>query len=203
MKTSKKILEVGNIKFDEPNRVDRLLDRLFLWIIPSFARPNHLTLLRYLMVPIVFYFVLFESYLSGFIFFCLAVFTDALDGALARTRGMITDWGKLHDPLADKLLIGISGAVLVTRYIGVEIILTIIFLEFLTVISAIHLHDDKEKEIGARLPGKIKMVCQSLGIGLLFLFPLLEIRIFIFLAQVLLYAAIVFSSLNVIIYKSL
>ena len=203
MKIIKKLLEIRNVKFDEPNRVDGLLDRLFLWIIPSFVRPNHLTLFRYLMVPIVFYLVLFESYFLGFIFFCLAVFTDALDGALARTRGMITDWGKLHDPLADKLLIGVSGAVLVTRYIGVEIILIIIFLEFLTVISAIHLHNDKEKEIGARLPGKIKMVCQSVGIALLFLFPLLEIRIFIFLAQVLLYAAIVFSSLNVIIYKSL
>lgn len=203
MKTSKKILEVGNIKFDEPNRVDRLLDRLFLWIIPSFARPNHLTLLRYLMVPIVFYFVLFESYLSGFIFFCLAVFTDALDGALARTRGMITDWGKLHDPLADKLLIGISGAVLVTRYIGVEIILTIIFLEFLTVISAIHLHNDKEKEIGARLPGKIKMICQSLGIGLLFLFGGFSLFWALSLSEFLLYLAIIFSIFNFLIYRAL
>lgn len=197
------LIEVGGIKFSKPNKMDKVLNKLFLWVFPSFVKPNHLTLFRYLTVPVVFYFVLHGNYLLGLIFFLIAAFSDALDGALARIRNLITHWGKLHDPLADKLLIGATGAVLVTRYIGFEVILIILLLELLTVISAIHLHDDKEKEIGARLPGKVKMVCQSIGIISLFVFALNPINFLIYFAQLLLYLAIIFSIFNVLIYKTL
>ncbi|MGM0629272.1 MAG: CDP-alcohol phosphatidyltransferase family protein [Patescibacteria group bacterium] len=106
---SKKLLKIGNTEFKRPNAIDRILDRLFLWSIPSYIKPNHLTIFRYLTVPIIFYFLLNSFYLPVLLLFLLSAFTDALDGALARTRDQITSWGKIHDPLADKLLIGIVG----------------------------------------------------------------------------------------------
>lgn len=70
--------------------------------------PNLLTLLRILLVPVVVV-VLLENTSHGdtiaAIVFAVAAATDGLDGYLARSRGAITTFGKLMDPIADKLLI--------------------------------------------------------------------------------------------------
>jgi CDP-diacylglycerol--glycerol-3-phosphate 3-phosphatidyltransferase len=68
--------------------------------------PNALTLSRIALVP-----VLAISLAKGNMNFALAVFllgmtTDVLDGHIARTRGPVTDFGKLMDPIADKLFVG-------------------------------------------------------------------------------------------------
>jgi len=70
--------------------------------------PNSLTLLRILAVPVVVVFLLGEIQdgdVIAAIVFALAAATDGLDGYIARRRGQITNFGKLMDPLADKLLI--------------------------------------------------------------------------------------------------
>ena len=72
--------------------------------------PNKLTVLRVLMVP---FFVVFMLYpLAGdaskyvaLALFCVASFTDFLDGYLARKYNLVTNFGKFMDPLADKLLV--------------------------------------------------------------------------------------------------
>lgn len=81
--------------------------------------PNKLTMLRIFMIPLFiacFYlpqsWVLFTlndrpiqlKYVIAGVIFLLAYITDTLDGAIARKRGLITDFGKLMDPTADKLL---------------------------------------------------------------------------------------------------
>jgi CDP-diacylglycerol--glycerol-3-phosphate 3-phosphatidyltransferase len=70
--------------------------------------PNALTLLRILAVPVVVVALLGETpngdVLAAAVF-ALAAATDGLDGYLARSRGSITTFGKLMDPLADKLLV--------------------------------------------------------------------------------------------------
>lgn len=70
--------------------------------------PNKLTVLRILLIPV---FVVFASmpwlpgaYLAAFLVFTAASITDYLDGHIARKRGMVTDFGKFADPLADKML---------------------------------------------------------------------------------------------------
>ncbi len=70
--------------------------------------PNKLTIARLLATPlfVVLLTVSFTgNYTAALIIFLLAMITDYFDGALARTRGQITDAGKLLDPLADKILI--------------------------------------------------------------------------------------------------
>ena len=70
--------------------------------------PNFLTVLRILLVPVIVVALLDETP-NGDAFaavvFAVAAFTDGLDGYLARHRGSVTTFGKLMDPLADKLLI--------------------------------------------------------------------------------------------------
>src|SRR4029453_13617375 len=70
--------------------------------------PNVLTLLRIIAVPVVVVALLDETPNGdtlAAIVFALAALTDGLDGYIARSRGSVTTFGKLMDPLADKLLI--------------------------------------------------------------------------------------------------
>lgn len=70
--------------------------------------PNAITLGRIVLAALVAPLVLYESFgvrLAAFIIFLVAAFSDLWDGHLARSRNLITDFGKLMDPLADKLLL--------------------------------------------------------------------------------------------------
>ena len=91
----------------------------------SMNLPNKLTLLRIILVPVIVIVYMigsqYESFYSGIVFpflpnlsklnfvvmiiFGIAAFTDYLDGAIARKRGIVTNFGKFADPLADKLLV--------------------------------------------------------------------------------------------------
>lgn len=70
--------------------------------------PNKLTMLRIIMIPVFILFaawpVLPASYLIAGLIFAIASFTDYLDGHIARKQGLVTDFGKFADPLADKIL---------------------------------------------------------------------------------------------------
>jgi len=70
--------------------------------------PNMLTVLRIALTPVIALLPFINGYvpkLIAFIVFLVAAISDAYDGHLARERGEVTDFGKLLDPLADKLLL--------------------------------------------------------------------------------------------------
>ncbi len=71
--------------------------------------PNKLTLLRVILVPFYVFFMLTDivpfSQVIALVIFIAASVTDALDGHIARSRGLITTFGKFLDPLADKVLV--------------------------------------------------------------------------------------------------
>ena len=70
--------------------------------------PNLITIGRILACPVVFLLIMAPSAplrFASFVLFLAAAFSDLWDGYLARKHGLITDFGKLLDPLADKFLL--------------------------------------------------------------------------------------------------
>lgn len=70
--------------------------------------PNKLTLLRVLLIPFFLLFVYLDipfHFLLALVIFTAASITDALDGKIARSRNLVTNFGKFLDPLADKVLV--------------------------------------------------------------------------------------------------
>jgi len=74
---------------------DRAISFIFEPLIPIYVVPNHITVFRFVSVPFVTFLLFYEYYATGFALFAVLAFSDALDGAIARTRGQVTDWGKL------------------------------------------------------------------------------------------------------------
>ncbi|EPD30599.1 CDP-diacylglycerol-glycerol-3-phosphate 3-phosphatidyltransferase [Gleimia europaea ACS-120-V-Col10b] len=69
--------------------------------------PNVLTMIRLVLVPVFIILILNGSVgamWTALVVFIVAAFTDLFDGKLARERGLVTDWGKIWDPIADKAL---------------------------------------------------------------------------------------------------
>lgn len=75
--------------------------------VPVVNLPNALTVLRLLLVPVFIILGLQQSWpalWASFVVFAIAAITDRFDGKLARSRGQITDFGRIADPIADKAL---------------------------------------------------------------------------------------------------
>ena len=65
--------------------------------------PNILTVIRFIFIPSIVLALVYDNYLLALILFTLSSLTDVLDGKIARKYNAISDFGKLMDPLADKL----------------------------------------------------------------------------------------------------
>jgi CDP-diacylglycerol---glycerol-3-phosphate 3-phosphatidyltransferase len=182
---------------------DRILARTILPLIPRFVTPNSITWFRFVSIPFVVYLLASGQYVSGLILFFLSSFSDAIDGSLARTRNQVTEWGKMNDPFADKLLIGAAAVVLVSRFLNIYLAATIIGLELFLLAGALYRKRTLGIPIEAEISGKVKMVLQSLGIGALILFAIFQVPAFLTIAGYLLYLAIVFAVISLIVYKSI
>lgn len=79
--------------------------------------PNQLTLLRVILIPVFLVFLYVDAipfhFLWSLVVFAAASLTDMLDGKIARSRGLVTNFGKFLDPLADKMLVITALIVLV------------------------------------------------------------------------------------------
>lgn len=143
--------------------------------------PNKLTILRVIMIPFFVFFLLLGGganaayrYIAAAIFI-IASFTDMLDGMIARKYGLVTNFGKFMDPLADKLLV-CSGLICFTALdqLAAWIVIIIISREF--IISGFRLvASDNGVVIAASKWGKFKTVSQMIMSVLLILnIPLLS-----------------------------
>lgn len=142
---------------------DRLIARLVLWMIPRWITPNHITLFRIIATPFTVLLLYDKHYAFGVPMFLFVAFTDAVDGALARTRNMITPWGMMFDPLADKLLIIPVVCILVFSQLNIVVAAGIVATELLIVVLAL-LWRYAGGVIQANVWGKIKMFLQVCGI---------------------------------------
>lgn len=136
--------------------------------------PNKLTLLRIILVPFFIIAMLVNfpfHYLVAGCIFGIASVTDTLDGKIARSRNLVTDFGKFADPLADKILVltalvcflqvGLLGS------FGAIPVIIVLFREF--AVSGIRLvAASSGKVVAANIWGKIKTVSQMVGISVIF-----------------------------------
>lgn len=171
---------------------DIILKHTLLKLIPKSVKPNNITVVRFLLIPIVVWFVLIERYDWGIIVFLLAALTDALDGSMARTRNQITDWGKVYDPVADKLLIGSLVLAIVIQYLNLYLALTVIAVEMIFIIGAWYRHS-KGRVVQADIWGKIKMNFQVVGILILLLALYFNFGILFPLSAGAFYVSIIFA----------
>jgi len=136
--------------------------------------PNALTVMRILLVPVLVVALLDETAngdLFAAIVFALASFTDAVDGWLARRSGSITTFGKLMDPVADKLLILAALIALVSlNRVAAWVAMVIIAREF--AVTATRMAATQQGiVIAANWWGKAKTIVQVGVIFLLITFP--------------------------------
>lgn len=135
--------------------------------------PNSLTIVRILLVPAMAVALLSESRtgdLIAGITFALASATDYVDGYLARRRDSITSFGKLMDPIADKLLVVTALFCLVSLdRLALWVALVIVLRELGVTVSRMLL-STKGNVVAAAQLGKLKTVMQVLAILLLIAF---------------------------------
>jgi CDP-diacylglycerol--glycerol-3-phosphate 3-phosphatidyltransferase len=129
---------------------------------------NMLTVIRLVLVPVVVTCLLAGSTawrVAAFVAFGTASVTDLLDGRVARSRGLITDFGKIADPIADKAL---TGAALVTlSYLGwLPWWVTIVILAREVAVTALRFWVIRYGVIAASRGGKLKTLLQVLAISL-------------------------------------
>jgi len=151
---------------------------------------NKLTILRIILAFVCIGLILKNSLFSlilAFLAFILASFTDFFDGYLARKYNLISDLGKLLDPIADKILIiGVFCSFLELGIINAWMVSIIMFREF--VITGLRLYSlNKGVVLEAKKFGKHKTIFQVLGILIIFialilseLFPISNVVIFLY-----------------------
>jgi CDP-diacylglycerol--glycerol-3-phosphate 3-phosphatidyltransferase len=138
--------------------------------------PNMLTLVRILMIPLFWWLLMYDggtnaaTRVAATVVFIVASITDWLDGWLARRQGLVTTFGKIADPLADKALTGVAliGLSLLGELWWWVTILIILREVGVTVIRFVVL---KHGVIPASRGGKAKTLFQMVGI-IMFLLPI-------------------------------
>jgi CDP-diacylglycerol--glycerol-3-phosphate 3-phosphatidyltransferase len=137
---------------------------------------NIITVVRILMAPVFIWLLLADAGRLGPVryvaaaLFVIAIVTDSVDGHLARRNNLVTDFGKIVDPIADKILTG--GALVALSILGELwwwVTIVILIREFgITIFRFIVI---RRSVIPAVASGKLKTVLQAVAIAL-FLFPL-------------------------------
>ena len=128
--------------------------------------PNKLTLLRVIMIPVFMVFYMYTEWnLLTTIIFVLAFLTDMLDGYLARKNNQVSNFGKIMDPLADKVLVA-AAMVLLTAEGVVNPWITILVLAREFAVSGIRIAAAAEGNVvAASWWGKIKTIEQFVAIS--------------------------------------
>lgn len=158
--------------------------------------PNRLTVGRIFMIPIFVFFIVYNLFDNADVsriiaasLFVIAAFTDFLDGYIARSKGLVTDFGKFMDPLADKFLIlGAMFAICFSDYIfdyesviSMDIIrhvffwtaIIVVFRELAVTSMRLVVAKSNGAVIAASMLGKIKTTTQIIGVTVVIIEPVL------------------------------
>ena len=150
--------------------------------------PNKLTVLRLCLVPVLLAFgFLPETWINPLLssFICAVLFigtsvTDMLDGKIARKYGLITDFGKFLDPVADKFMV--IGALFVILYkfeqfrlLMIATLIIVVFRELAVTSMRLVVSTGEGIVVAANSLGKIKTVSQVVAISTVFLEPVVQL----------------------------
>ena len=139
--------------------------------------PNILTLSRIFFAGLIVWLLLQYSlgaYIAAAILFTAAALTDFYDGYLAKKQGLTSDFGKIMDPIADKvLMLSIFGVLARMGMVGVWMVAAIAAREILVTVSRLYAMT-KGKVLAAEQAGKIKTVFQIVTISIVLLFLIAE-----------------------------
>lgn len=135
--------------------------------------PNVLTVIRFVLIPIFGFYLFKEEYTTAVILFLLGGITDILDGYIARKFNMVTSWGKLADPLADKLMQITALVILTIQHEIPSIILAVIISkEMLMGLGSLVIYKNKKYVVSANWYGKMATVIFYIAVAAIILFDL-------------------------------
>ena len=123
--------------------------------------PNFITLIRILIAPIIFYFIVNEIFIAAIVFFTIGSISDFLDGYIARNYNLVSKFGKYFDPIADKLFIlsGFISLAIICDYVQLWMIIIILLRDAIITICRFYLKN-RNFSIQANLLGKSKTLFQ-------------------------------------------
>lgn len=164
---------------------------------PLWNVANLVTMARVALVPVFAWLFLLDTTagrLAAAIVFVVAALSDNLDGYLARSRGLVTDFGKIADPIADKALT-MTALVLLSAAGSVPWWVTVVIIVRELGITAIRFALVRRAVIAASAGGKAKTVLQLVFMALLIvpwsaLVPAATADVFVMVAEVIMYAAV-------------
>ena len=166
--------------------------------------PNIITLLRLVLIPFFIFFAFQEHYFASLRIFVIAALSDTIDGFIARKYNLVSSFGKLFDPLADKILaasalIIISCWGFISWWIVALILARDVIMTFLR-----HFLTKKQIYLASNFGGKLKTTLQFIAIIFVLFYktflPELEIVKFIILIMFVVIA--ILTWLSAIIYFS-
>jgi cardiolipin synthase len=122
--------------------------------------PNILTIIRFALIPVFAYYLYTGEYITAVLVFLLAGATDILDGFIARKLCMSSNWGKIADPMADKLM-QITALVVLSAFKGIVPLWLLIFVvvkELFMALGGLFLYRQKKHVVSADWYGKMASV---------------------------------------------
>ena len=157
--------------------------------------PNKLTIARIIAVPFFIAAYYLEWHLVAFLIFIAASFTDMLDGKIARKYNLVTNFGKIMDPLADKVLVYSAFCLMVPDPVPGWMLIIILAREFL-VAGVRTVAASEGIVIAAAMSGKIKTVLQMVAVCMLLIAPVINTSWFLILGKIVLWAALVMTVIS-------
>ncbi len=182
-----------------PNKITTFRMICVIFVVAFLLLPINWTVIPYLNIGV--------NYLIAWIIFLVASISDMVDGKIARKYNLITDYGKLMDPIADKMLV--NSALIILSVVGpirIPVICTVIMVARDIVVDAIRMNAvKKNKVIAANIFGKLKTVFQMVALIFVMindfgLSDLLTLPNYLKIGQILIYLATAMSFISGVIY---
>lgn len=129
--------------------------------------PNKLTLIRVIAVPFFIAFYLLGQFVPALVIFIGASITDFLDGKIARERNLVTNFGKIMDPLADKILVYSALCLFVESGIITAWMMIIILAREFVIAGMRTVAASEGRVLAAGMSGKIKTALQMVAVCLM------------------------------------